>query len=366
MPSSTSSSELGLPKLRWGVILGVSALVLLVGIKALESGLRMKGFRAGALDSESLWLKQRARADALGSRALVLVGDSRMQLDIDQDVLRQETGLEPVQLAIDATPYLGVLRGLAEDPHITGTVLVDFSPAPLLDEASFRQPSQYELDAERSRPAAGLPTFTDMDARLTDWLRGALRSYADGGQPLTALTQRLLPPHATPQYLVTLPDRSTLADYSLVMPDAYYRRVFRNLGISTAPLVGVRTAALDAWLDHTIAGLQSADDRFFLTHVHEIAALAAKIEARGGRVIFAVFPESGHIKKIDDRVYPRQHFWDPFAAGIGVPALHFEDDPALRRFVCPDGSHLDFRQRAGFTDALVRALHLDATPPDRR
>ena len=44
---------------------------------------------------------------------------------------------------------------------------------------------------------------------------------------------------------------------------------------------------------------------------------------------------------------------------IGAPAVHFEDVPGMRDIECPDGSHLDYRQRAGFTAALAQALELD-------
>lgn len=45
-----------------------------------------------------------------------------------------------------------------------------------------------------------------------------------------------------------------------------------------------------------------------------------------------------------------------FAAGAGVPGIHSDHEPALRGVDCPDGSHLDVRDRARFTDALAALM----------
>lgn len=360
VPSSTSSSNQRLPKLAWPLILGVALAVLAAWIGAMEIGLARRGFKAGTLDNERLWLEKRAHADAIGEHGLILVGDSRTQLDLDQDVLRNRTGLEPVQLAIDAANFLPVFRSIAADPHITGTVLVGFTPAALLDPDDFEATSGYERDAEAIARRSDLPDFSSVDRRLTDLLHGNLRSYADGGKPVSALTLRLLSSGTTPQYITTLPDRSTLADYRRVaMPNFYYRRVFRNLGEPPEAVSGLTPEAIKAKIKEKIAALSPLDDSYFRRHIANIAAMAAAIKRRGGRVIFVLYPESGYVREIDDRLYPRARFWDPFAAGVGAQTLNYVDDPVLEGFVCPDGSHLDYRQRTAFTSALLAALHLD-------
>ena len=361
MLSSTSSSNQRLPRLprlAWLRILCTASTALLLWVTAMEVGLALAGFRPSVLDSEPLWLKQRARADALGDRALILVGGSRMQLDIDQDVLRRETGLEPVQLALDASPFISVFRGIAADKHITGTVLVDFGDN-ALTPGYFYAHSKYESDAERLASQLYIPDFSTLDAGLSDLLHGALRSYADNARPITSLWLRLINRDGPQQYLFTLPDRSTLADYRLVsMPAYYYRRTSINLGLHGVIPAGSSDAEIQARFREMIAALKLSDNSFYRQHIGEVAAMTAAIRARGGRVTFVAFPESGYVKDIDDRRNPRSAFWDQFATGVGTQTLNFEDDPALRQFICPDGSHLDYRQRAAFTEALVTALHL--------
>lgn len=359
MPSSTSSSSQRLPHLAWWRILLGALLILAAFVAAMEVRLAARGFRPSVIDSEALWLQQRERASALGSHALILVGASRMQLDMDLHVLQRETGLEPVQLAIDGSPFTPILAGLARDPTIRGTVLVEFEDNVVADPDLNDQVSGWETQYERQQHQHRVPDFAMSEAYLTDFLHGMLRSYADGTRPITALLQRILNPQPTPQYLTMLPDRSMLADYSRIsIPAIYYGRAIRNLGETVNIAPDTTYAQLDAMLKKRIAALKPVDDTAYRRDSREIAAMADAIKAHGGRVIFIVFPRSGDVKDMDERRYPRKEFWDRFAAATTAPVLNFEDVPALRGFTCPDGSHLDYRDRPRFTRALVAALGL--------
>jgi hypothetical protein len=105
------------------------------------------------------------------------------------------------------------------------------------------------------------------------------------------------------------------------------------------------------------------DDGLFRQNLPAIDAMGKSIQAHGGRVLFVVFPKSGYVKQTDDRRYPRSLFWDRFATGAPGLSLHFEDVPALKAFTCPDGSHLDYRDRGRFSQALAAALHLKQGDP---
>ncbi len=118
------------PKIRWQILL--SGLILFtVFVAAMEVRLAIRGIRPTAVDNDAAWIRERARASSLGDHALILIGASRMQTDIDLDVLRIRTGLEPVQLAIDASSFIPILAGLAKDPAIRGTVIVSFMDSTL-------------------------------------------------------------------------------------------------------------------------------------------------------------------------------------------------------------------------------------------
>jgi hypothetical protein len=359
--SSTSSSDQRLPHAEWGKIL-LGAMILFVAfVGVMELRLAARGFRPTVIDSEARWLKQRERASDLGSRALVLVGASRMQLDVDLDVLRRETGLEPVQLAIDGSDFSPVLEGLADDPSIRGTVLVDYNNGTATGVAGGAQdiPGRYKADYESLRLRHHLPDFADTEAWLTDVVHDHMRSYADGANPLTSLLTRIVPPRATPQYLITLPDRSRMADYKKVsMPDFYYARAIRNLGTPLDLPPNVTYPELDKILQSHIDALAPASMQPFAQRAHALDAMADAIRARGGHVAFLVMPMSGFVKDIDSKKYPRAQFWDAFTASTSAQTLNSDDVANLRTFTCPDGSHLDYRDRAKFTHELVKALEL--------
>jgi hypothetical protein len=362
VPSSTSSSDRRLPRLAWLPLLGGACLALALTIAAMETSLALRGFRPSVPDSEARWLEARERARSLGKHALVLVGGSRMLLDVDLAVLRRQTGLEPVQLALEGTPFLSVFKGIAADPRITGTVVVDFGDNALAYPGNGDAGSRYENDAERTG-GSHLLDFASVEGRLGDLLHGALRSYADGSSPWDALLTRVLRRDATPQYLTTRPDRSTLADYRQVsMPGFYYQRVSINLGLQ-GKVPPRDDAEIQDRFRTLIASLKPIDAALYRRRIPEVASMVDAITARGGRVMFVVFPESGYVRDIDDRILPRTSFWDAFAAGSHAPSVNFRDSPALAAFSCPDGSHLDYRDRERFTSALVSVLGLDRRTP---
>jgi hypothetical protein len=341
-------------------MLGTALAGVLLCVAALEVRLALRGFQPTVEDSADLWLEQRARATALGERALVLVGSSRIQLDTDLDALRRLTGLEPVQLAIDGSSFRPVFAGLAADLGVRGTVIVDFSDHLLAQPPPQDVAQRWQAAYDRGRERSALPDFESSERRLQRAVRSRLRSYADGAQPFTSLLVRALSPRATPQYLVMRADRSRAADYRKVeMPGFYYARVLRNLG--QAEPAGMATwEQLDRELATRIAALppRTGELPAYEQAGRALAAQAAAIRERGGRVLFVMLPKSGLVRALDERRYPPAQFWNRFVAIAGPPAVHFEDVPGWRGLECPDGSHLDYRDRAAFTAALVEALGL--------
>jgi hypothetical protein len=358
VPSSTSSSRLAAAAFDATTVVAAALVLALAFVAAMEWRLAQRGFLPTAVDSEELWLQERQRAAALGDRALILLGASRIQLDTDLDVLRRRTGLVPVQLAIDGSAFMPVLEGLAADPDVTGTVIVDVADKPLaIPPSGTDAGAVYAADYARMPPRRGID-FHWAEARLGQLARLHLRSYADGARPVTSFLLRVLPSNEAPQYLVTLPDRSRLADYTRVpMPAFYLARAARNAGLAGPPPARDADDLVRKLRAH-IATLRPKDNAAYLREVDRLLRASAAIEARGGHVRFVAMPTSGLVREAESAFFPRAEFYDRLAARAGGRALHSADVPALARFQCPDGSHLDYRDRAAFTEALVDALGL--------
>lgn len=355
MPSFTSSSE-RLPVWRSGLVLGAALAIFLCFVLLLEWGLARRGFEPGVYDDEASWLRARTKADHVGSQGLLLLGSSRMQLDTDLDVLDSMTDMKVVQLAIDGSSFLPVFEGLASDPAINGTVVVDFSEHLLASSPDSKSMSlDYQRDYEAQR--GQWPDFHVLETWLDEVRNTWLRSYADGARPLSSLMLRALDPGATPQYLVTRTDRSRAADYSLVkMPDFSFRRARGDMGISETALAGMSVVQQEAFLWKRVEAMTPLDNRIFLQRLQKLVADARKIEARGGKVFFINMPISGMLRGIRDRRFPRDRFWAHLEQAFPGRTLHAQDDPVMSQLDCPDGSHLDRRDREAFTRALAQAL----------
>ncbi len=342
-----------LPPVPWLGLLAAAALLFLAAAAAMELRLDALGYQPTARDSQERWQAARARAARLGERALILVGASRFQLGLDLDVLRRETGLEPVQLALDGSGGEPILEGLANDPAIRGTVLVEYYDHTVGARGGVAEHMQRQYGKSADRLRFWKQPAERVEARLTAWLHERLRAYSDGANPLASLRWRILPAAEARQYLVTRPDRSRLADYARVdMPDFYYRRVARTLGEE----IDVKAPGIEAQLAQRIAALAPADDAGFRQAAREVGRLAEKIRARGGQVIFIAMPSSGLVREIEARRYPREKFWDRFVAESGLPGIHSRHETDLRGYDCPDGSHLDVRDRGRYTAALADAM----------
>lgn len=363
MPSSTSNSDIHLtrrwvPEGRWLLSLGTALMLGILTVVGLEMWLASRGFEPTIVDTPALWAAQRARVDRLGDRALVLVGASRMQLDVDLDTLRDLSGKEPVQLAVDGSSFVPVLADLAEDENVTGTILVDYQDHVVGDFDRKDGATAYVAEWQHERRRGTTTDFATVEALLTAFVRHHLRSFADGASPFDSLMRRALDADATPQYLVTLPDRQRLADYSRVaMPQFYFARVMRNAGIQSAP-VAPDWKTLNMMLTKQFDALTPAVMPEFAANSERIASMVNRIQSRGGHVIFMVFPRSGLVRMTDDRRFPRQVYWQTFIDTVRAPSLHYADVPAMSVLVCPDGSHLDRRDRVAFTRDLVHAMPL--------
>ena len=357
MPLSISSFEHQIPNAPWRRIIGTALLICFACVALMEIRLAQLGYLSTILDSSERWGKERDRASQLGKRALILVGGSRIQLGIDLDILRKETGLEPVQLALDGSSFVPILKGLADDPTIRGTVLVDYYPESVAGALSgeYGAADIYERAFVKRSFGHAFFSLDRLEKSLTEMFHENLRSFADGATPLMSLQWRIIPNEKASQYLITLPDRSRLADYSLVaMPEFYYKRVARNLGQEQT--INLAAADIEQVLKRQIKLQQPGNNTAYVQGARYLRQLIASINLHGGKVLFVAMPTSGMIHEIDEKRYPRANFLDIFEKEAGVSVLSSVDDPALRSFACPDGSHLDLRDRQKFTAALVHSL----------
>lgn len=329
MPSSTSSSEAWR---RWAAIVAIALAFALCASVAVERHWRARGYLPAAIDSMSLWSQQRDRVYARERTPLVLLGASRIQLGIEMPLLRQLLpAYRPVMLAINGHYPLAALRDLADDEAFRGVVLCDIESRGF--EPVHREMQQPYVDYYRTRwtPSGRLHRLL-----LTFWQQHALIANPDFGA-LASLRRWWTGGAPWKSYVRYRRDRSGEADYA---------------GFDAAPYA---KAFADGYAQLLASAPPQPPERWLagLAPVHD---WVARIRARGGEVIFYNTPSSGALQTLADTAYPDAQYWSRLGAALDAPTLDYREVPALNALSLPDGSHLDYRDKAAYTRTLVQAL----------
>ena len=85
-------------------------------------------------------------------------------------------------------------------------------------------------------------------------------------------------------------------------------------------------------------------------------AAVEKLRARGGKIVFVRFPNSGELKALEERLSPRAQTWEPLLKTTNAPGIYSEDFPELSSFNCPEWSHLSAGDSVEFSKRLVPHL----------
>lgn len=349
---STSSSNDRLPKGNWAMVwLGV-LVTFLAMILYFEWHLRSLGWSPSVVDSADLWVEQRKRASKLGNKALILVGASRMQLDMDMVTLREKTSLEPIQLAIDGTSYIPVLEDLAEDPRVTGTIFVSVN-AYNMRKGKPKDTSVQWVNYYKQTQGHNIEPYRVVNNKIATLFNNSLVTRLEGAKPYTIISQLAFQKPSDGNYLTTNPDRSRDADYKKVdMPSFYASRLQRHFGES---LVNQRVT-FDQFFSiykEVISKTKVVNNKIsFTDNLKYLISLVNKIEARGGKVVLIRFPTGKLVWEIDNKRYPKDLFWHEIQEQH-EKSINFSDYSALNKLVTPDGSHLDYRDKKEFTKSLV-------------
>jgi hypothetical protein len=320
-------------------------------VLAAESILRMMGGAPNVRDTADLWASQRARASLLAEEALIMIGSSRIQLGMDLKEIERISGKKAVQLAIDGSTYLDVLDHLADDPRVTGTLLISSDLRKLCDNRQNERPRQWIAFYDREYRNLWSPAI---EQQLKAYLQSISALYAniiplDALVPLLLKQKRIVEP-----YLKTLPSRERNADYLKVkMPEFYINRVRRHLG-HPIPAKTYRNLEAFGRAVTAVAEAHRGDFRFRPEQLAPIERALQKLKQRGVKVAIIYFPVSGLIETINDIRYPKQ-VWEEATSQLSAAIVDYRDYPQLK-FKLVDGSHLDIRQKSEFSRRLAEIL----------
>lgn len=328
--TATACSRDRVPSAAWLRSWLAALLVAGVALGTMEWFWREQGHRPSVVDNPDLWAYYRRQVDA-SDKTVVLLGSSRIQLGFSTGTFRDRfVHYRLLQLAVDGRSPVPMLRDLAMDERFRGVVICAISARALEPRTPDQQPY---LDHEDQSTLNNR-----LNSRMTALIQHRLAVINPQVHLLNTAIRfgrtRTLP---KPSYLVTHEDRSRSADYRLVDIEAYrQRRLDRDRGVYQDAADG----GFQPWLG------QSA----------QVESWVRRIQDRGGKVAFVRFPTAGAYHAMDEADHPKARYWDRFAAMTSAEAIHFQEEPTLSGFDCPDGSHLDYRDAPRFTEALADEL----------
>ena len=330
--------------------LGVAALVSLVVASVLlgawELHWREYGSEVSYRNSGGLWAAERRRIDKGEGDALVLIGSSRMQFDVQLDVWEQVAGEKPIQLAMVGTSPLTAMEGLADDPDFTGRLLVGVAPdlffsglelyGEVFDRYRTETPAEW-LGQQISLLIEPHLAFYNIDYALIPILRR---------QPLPP-REGVFDPLEVRKLDILRKDRN-IRMWRKVEEDPEYQALAERIWAQFLPL---------EIEDQEQYEMQLAS---YAAQIDRAVAATRKLADRGVDVIFVRFPSSERYRESEQIFFPRAATWDLLIEKTGAFGIHFEDYEELQGYEIPEWSHLSAAEADRFTKALYEVVQREA------
>lgn len=315
-----------LPRLPYGKMWAAASAVAAGILLFFEALARVAGFQGMPNDDIGLWCLARSRVRDSDPDQYVLIGTSRMQVDLDTATFARAAGTkDPVQLAIVGAQPGPVLRHLAGQELFQGIVVCDFFPSAVFNlnpGETLSIPTDY-VKAYDNRSATLL-----IERRLKLSAELSLASMNCRFFPFHALRKWIYQGKLPHPNMFLEPDRWWKVDYASLDPAQKAFSMEDDHRPVPMPL-------------EQLAGV-----------VQDIETSVGRIQERGGRVVFVRFPVSDGFLEMESRLFPRDPYWNALAGHTQAVTIHFEDYPALAGFVPADGSHLDCLDAPPFSQAL--------------
>lgn len=326
------------------------ALVLILSfVVCWEYYWRSRGFSTTYNDDKVLWATKRKQVYQPTDQATVFIGGSRIKFDLDIPTWERLTGEKAIQLAMVGTPARLILRDLARDENFKGKLVIDVAEAQLFSLDTVRRDKSAREALEyyyQETPAQKTSAF------INKVLESKLVFLEEGKFGLNGLLNDVqlpnragvpLPPRSgfPKEFNVTSLERqSSMTPMFLADPRLQKRQIANWIRGAIVPLnktPGIKGDTLEAFFK-------------------QIKTFTDKIRSRGGSVVFVRPPSNGDYLETENRVFPRQAYWDRLLAYTNVSGIHYADYPQTAHFVCPEWSHLAPKDGVKYTTQLVRIL----------
>ncbi|PNW62810.1 UNVERIFIED_CONTAM: hypothetical protein BEN50_04290 [Euhalothece sp. KZN 001] len=330
--------------MQWMKTWGLTAILAVFGLTVNETLLRAAQHKPSVVSNANLFCLSYSQMDHLNREDVVLLGASRMHTGFDLEVFQQRyPNREILQLAQSGrgTPY-PVFKDIVENTQFNGTAIISVNEPTLIsqnqDQLGFVSHcnQKFSLNDRANRQIA---TWLQRHFVFLNSSSSSLRLWGN------LIVEQELP---EPLYTETRPNRAQLSDFERAKATALKRLHDSRLkGIKNSLKQSFPTP--EVWLDQG-------------SHWQP---LIQKFQERGGTIIFVRMPVSQERWELEEQKYPPDEYWKKFANEYSqmerVQFIHFANYSSLQNYNLPDTSHLDMRDRAEFTNALLDIIEPQLT-----
>lgn len=331
------------PLAKAGLLALAVALVFLV---AYEMYWRGQGYRISYDNNEALWANKRAEVYQPAKETTVFIGSSRIKFDLDIPTWQQTTGEKAVQLALEGTSPRRLLDDLAADENFRGKLVVDVTEGLFFAPDGGRPDKKANESIKYYRELSPTQRFSFQVNRV---LESAFVFLDSERMSIKALLLGLRLP----------PNREGVRAFP-VFPKKFVTVAFNRQTTMTDAFLAdtaMRNRMIAIWMrTGGSASSQGTGGDTLQAIVQRTKTAVARIQARGGKVVFVRVPSSGKLLAVEDQQYPRAPYWDRLLKETGCEGIHFKDYPAIAHFECPEWSHLAPADAKVFTGELARIL----------
>ncbi len=353
MPSSTSSSDVPyreIPESNWGLVWLICVVLVVAAVAAWEAKARSMQHVPGDYDGYTnftvQWAEERRRLDEPdhGFRVLLL-GSSRMLWAADLDILEEEFGTRPLQLAIAGTGPALMLQGIVEDTDFDGLVLVGVTPFLFnrLDEGFFGGDALRWYEGASPSEHSGHVIHSFLSQHF---------AFLDDGFKLFELTD----------HYSDFPDRDGVWDLNAGEWKLGYHLEDRQTDM-WAPVEVEGSFDNEQILAFWMRGLVRPPEppermeEMAQSAVEFFAPLVEQMQARGGDVVFIRMPGNGKYLEHDLATGYDELTWGPMVEGFGAVSINSMDYPELSsELEIPEWSHLSRQSQDDFSRRIVPLL----------
>ena len=343
--------ERPIPQLPWRGLTVIVVLVVFAAAVAWEIYVRSVGYLPTLNDTEDLWVQARRRVNP---ESVVIVGDSRPVFDLDLDELEKAFGKRPIQLALPGSCSYPVFAELANDEQFHGTIICSivpgmfFAPGGPLVETSEKALARYRKQTLAQRASHHLGMFLEEHVaflKQEDLTLDILLKQL----PIPNRPNAQIPPTFPPYFQTVDRERRARMIERCAQPGSELAKRIQQIWLPLfTPPPPPTYVPRDAFMENMGKAI---DARF-----RDTAKAVEKLRARGGKIVFVRFPNSGELKALEDRLNPRARDWERLLTDTKVPGIYWEDFPELATFTCPEWSHLSAGDSVEFSKRLVPHL----------